>query len=1193
MPLMGHPRFKYGPEAVRKGQYENIEESPTFEREAMVKINEPVGSATISPSSRDVALASNEGLHIIDLDNLYSPPRLVKHFTTGDVADVQWSPFASRDSWIISTTNQKALVWNLNMRQNPAPIEYVLQGHTRAITDINFSAHHPDVLATCSVDASVACWDLRDAGRPSMKFSHFQAGATQVKWNRQDSHIIASSHDSELLVWDSRLGTEPLWSVKAHRTRIYGIDWNRTRPSAILTCSLDRSIKLWDYASSDGLSGNLERIIYTPFPVWRARHTPFGWGILAMPQRDSNDLHLYDRRLHEGEGKVDMIEPVCNFSGHTEPVKEFLWRSRGGITGEDIDEREFQLVSWGRDKILKLHRLRKENLKAVGFEKGKAVFRRLNLTRKGAAYNTFTEIRQIEDEDLAYEATQPLPLGGQRESALTNLIKGEARGTSKHAPIIPYPQGFGSGMSYLGPARLNGKKEENVISWMKNVSVARREWDHKEIELDAFGQPMPKPTNGVYDDIEDLGEEITQVGDKFKKITFEDANIARRYAIIFLQGPWGDDSGFCPIRVTINFPPEYPRKALPRFSIDETSSLKKETSRRLCEDLQEIANFHLEKSQGCLDNVVMYLLGERTKEGCMTSLEDSLAEGDSSSDEGDESGIIGGMQEMEASGGDILPKTTANVPVAATCTAKWASDGRLITIFMSTPSGPSEPQSQFSDILRRYTRASIGRLSKTYGLGRPSSSSSESSSSDAELTSNGPSAGWLRGHSRPQHAKSADSSQLTGGGDLQKKSSQQQEQTTKSSRVAIFDLVSELPPLNDLAEQYTLIGKGKQVCEHNRDVAASLGYFDHAHVWSFLELVFEESVPLQLLALPAENMEFEADNVPVVAKRTLVEKITRGVSTVFLDGDRDIAFDDPKAVVHPKLTSRVKWGNHPFGGAYSIPQLFQYYESQHDTLMLGMMATVLAEPTGQGPNHSEFIKNAPGFSLDYVQPPESGLQGTTTAMAGSFDEKEFLASYQAPVSAITNLPALLEIAHEMYTDVDRKVPVPTIDEAKSPGFQSVERPLLLTIEHKNQDRFEDEGSLSTALLSTPGLADRCKAYRSICGELLRSFKRYNLAAEMDKIGGLKLKSAKKSDEPEEFAVQRETAKVIADPNKRNISNCSFCWHIIDSLCITCTVCGSGMHHECAIAYGDMCPVCEAQDSTDVNGSAFNVEDLHP
>ena len=125
--------------------------SPTFNFDMSIKVDAPVGAMSISPCSRDVVLASRQGLHIVDLDNPYDPPRFLQHLTAWSVADVQWSPHASHSQWVVSTSNQKAIVWNLALPSQRA-IEHVLNGHTRAITDINFSAHEPNVLATCSIE---------------------------------------------------------------------------------------------------------------------------------------------------------------------------------------------------------------------------------------------------------------------------------------------------------------------------------------------------------------------------------------------------------------------------------------------------------------------------------------------------------------------------------------------------------------------------------------------------------------------------------------------------------------------------------------------------------------------------------------------------------------------------------------------------------------------------------------------------------------------------------------------------------------------------------------------------------------------------------------------------------------------------------------------------------------------------------
>jgi hypothetical protein len=39
------------------------------------------------------------------------------------------------------------------------------------------------------------------------------ASGTQVKWNRQDPHILASSHAKEILIWDRRVSVIPVFIV--------------------------------------------------------------------------------------------------------------------------------------------------------------------------------------------------------------------------------------------------------------------------------------------------------------------------------------------------------------------------------------------------------------------------------------------------------------------------------------------------------------------------------------------------------------------------------------------------------------------------------------------------------------------------------------------------------------------------------------------------------------------------------------------------------------------------------------------------------------------------------------------------------------------------------------------------------------------------------------------------------------------
>lgn len=227
-----------------------------------------------------------------------------------------------------------------------------------------------------------------------MSFSDWFAGATQVKWSRQNQHLLASSHDKFLKVWDSRKGAHPLHTVAAHSTKIYGIDWNMLDGSSILTCSLDHSVKVWDL---DALQAPQE-VIRTPFPVWRARFTPFGNGILALPQRNDSRLHLYCNG-----------EPVHSFGGHQAIVKEFLWRPRGYLTN-DVDDREFQLVSWGTDRTLRLHQVTTEVLGQTGYSRPMAVKRNFELVRQGALYRSFRTLPASFDKGVEIPAPPGMTL---------------------------------------------------------------------------------------------------------------------------------------------------------------------------------------------------------------------------------------------------------------------------------------------------------------------------------------------------------------------------------------------------------------------------------------------------------------------------------------------------------------------------------------------------------------------------------------------------------------------------------------------------------------------------------------------------------------------------------------------------------------------------------------------------------------
>lgn len=270
--------------------------SPTFGKSLSLKVDGGFNAVSINPSGRDVVLASRNGLYIIDLDDPFSPPRWLQHITPWQVADVQWSPHPAKPYWVVSTSNQKALIWNLARTSSDA-IDHVLHGHSRAITDINFNPENPDILATCSVDTYVHAWDMRSPHRPFYTTSAWRSGASQVKWNYKDSNILASAHSNDIYIWDLRMGSTPLHKLVGHDSSVNSIDFNRFKSSEIMSSSNDGTVKFWDISKG---SDNCTSTVSTDFPIWRGRYLPFGNGFCIMPQEGGGNA-VYLSTLKEQE----------------------------------------------------------------------------------------------------------------------------------------------------------------------------------------------------------------------------------------------------------------------------------------------------------------------------------------------------------------------------------------------------------------------------------------------------------------------------------------------------------------------------------------------------------------------------------------------------------------------------------------------------------------------------------------------------------------------------------------------------------------------------------------------------------------------------------------------------------------------------------------------------------------------------
>lgn len=517
-------------------------ESLTFGNSLSLRVDGAIGTMSLSPNGRDAVLAGRKGLFIIDLDDPFTTPRWLHHITSWEVADVQWSPHHFvKPSWCISTSNQKALLWDLARPSNSA-ISHVLHRHTRAITDINFHPMDPEVLVTCSIDTFVYSWDMRSPRRPVGKWAEWRAGATQVKWSHNNPHQLVSSHDHSFLLWDTRKGAVPVLRVEnAHAGKINGLDFS-SADDKLTTCSNDESIKIWDLLSlkSENLTPSV--IMQADYPIARARSLPFGkdgsCGIMPL-RGGGNAIHIinYQGALNEnaatGETVTIDVIPDYSFRGHQGPIKDFLWRTlRSNYEGFENKHcwEKFQLVSWSsHDYDLKLWPHDSEIYDIANYN-----------PLHQQIFNSLVRSTGGSDSEDGVASNSPTYSPNFELSEETSLKKSDTYLYNTYCAEPPlsmrdyYREYNGDSLSSMAYFKIMQSQENsgrstqlNHLDWISGVRMGDFRSDNQrgsQVLENALG-----PTN--------LGEEVSIVGHKFPKLRFEKISVSTGHLVMTLKGP--------------------------------------------------------------------------------------------------------------------------------------------------------------------------------------------------------------------------------------------------------------------------------------------------------------------------------------------------------------------------------------------------------------------------------------------------------------------------------------------------------------------------------------------------------------------------------------------------------------------------------------------------------------------------------
>ncbi|XP_046440628.1 GATOR complex protein WDR59-like isoform X2 [Daphnia pulex] len=766
----------------------------------------------LDSSGQYVLLAGRRCLAIVDVDN---PSVVIKKFprqSKWEVGSAEWNPHSHLSHLCAISSNQRTeiLSWN-SIDFTPL---YCLRFHTRAVSDLNWHHFEPYLLASCSVDTYINIWDIRDPRKPCVSLSAV-VGATQVRWNRVTSHLLATAHEGDVRLWDWRKGSSPVQYIAAHLHKIHGLDWSANQEYQLATSSQDCTVKFFDVNNPRVV----ENALRTVSPVWRARFTPFGDGMMTTQlRRGENSLLLWSLS--------DLSNPVHSFLGNNDLVLEFDWKSSRS------DDDDYQLITWSKDQSLRIWRVDVNLQKLCGYEpenQPQIVYEENESTYDVTAVDAIST-KSDKDIEVGLEVVEETYLDLHHSLAPSIIVPDSLRlaGHKTVAASIAAAQAVLT--NTLSPTSHRKKKSALSI----NSSI---------VGIDAISQPEHYSFNKEIDQLKSLGSIGTD-----NSISVCDVDETQRSLTTVIR------TAKHQIILHISMPPSYPDGAIPNFLFGKGTTIDNNARSKMLKVLKQAATLSCRKGHPSIELVLQQLLISVDQ---LTPIDKSETESSKTITLNVNSSTTGntpfrlpqtglghpGFLQNGGLFGSLTHHQDHNIPYPRSSGARFCSAGMLICFgrpsylrrvnsktsdTSTTPRSLSVNQAYSSNLVQHSLVASSNTT--PYGLLYPPVAQSPTGDPSVSISS-------FYNQDRRQKSRTSKSknrlSSYSSSSDENKRGAQEARHHKVVGMVTIYDASGLMPQQLELAERYVFSDTDTAwMCNQNAAVAAQFGRKDLTYIWS-------------------------------------------------------------------------------------------------------------------------------------------------------------------------------------------------------------------------------------------------------------------------------------------------------------------------------------------------------------------------
>jgi len=174
------------------------------------------------------------------------------------VMSLAWHP-SFRTRLASGSADQSMKLWDVCTQQCVRTLDAV---HSNKVQSIAWNCVEPNLLLSGAYDQTVALVDVRTAagqkgvaGGEGLARWRVPADIEQVRWSPHQPFMFAAALENGLVqFFDARtasssnggFGAGPLFTLSAHTAAVTNVSFNPVLPGAVMTASIDKTVKIWD-----------------------------------------------------------------------------------------------------------------------------------------------------------------------------------------------------------------------------------------------------------------------------------------------------------------------------------------------------------------------------------------------------------------------------------------------------------------------------------------------------------------------------------------------------------------------------------------------------------------------------------------------------------------------------------------------------------------------------------------------------------------------------------------------------------------------------------------------------------------------------------------------------------------------------------------------------------------------------------